>query len=159
MPKGHKTCPKCQADCLAISKQCSSCHTDFVPKHPPKIKQIKQAPIKNLDRPVKYESPRGMDNRNGRLFPMEYETYRIFSITYVPAGAAPVNLKKNPTEEDVIRWADDVRKFFLEKSGEWLLNHALAYYMRYGYELENEEAERICLLINQLPDVQNPSEE
>lgn len=159
MPKGHKLCPKCKTDCVAISKECSNCKNKFISKaKPPKSLKVNTASVPVGDRNYKYESLRGMDNRNGRLFPIEYEEYRIFTTIYVPAGECPFKLKIEPDESDITAWAHKVRLHFLTKSREWLLNHGLCYYIKYGYERDNIEADRICEIINKLPDVKKESE-
>jgi hypothetical protein len=140
-PAGKKYCRKCQTACAAACKKCPNCEMEFQ-------KKVK----------VSQTSSKVDDSGNAseiRVFPTGYESYRILSTVYVPAGPCPIKLKTKPNEADVIDWADKVRVHFLNKSCHWLLNHALCYYLRYDccYDLKDKECDRICNIINNLPDI------
>jgi hypothetical protein len=146
MPKvkgapGKKVCHKCEKLCGVRCKVCPHCENNFTPKDKD-IVGVGGQPAKQ-------------SRKSGTLrFPDEYQSYRILTTTYVPAGEAPIKLPDKATEEDVIQWAYEMRCRFLQTHYTFLLNHALAYYVRYTHDMFSEEYKRICEIIDKIPDLQ-----
>jgi hypothetical protein len=138
--KGKKICKNCQEICAPATKICVKCNTPFSSKY--KLKKEISESRKN----------------QVVVVPNEYMGYRIVSTIYVPAGKPPIDLKDNPSINDVVEWADKIRIHFLETQNIWMLNHAIRYYLRYKYDgfddKEAEVLERLSNVVDNLPDIQ-----
>jgi hypothetical protein len=132
---GKKICKSCKDINNACAKICKSCETPFT--SPANLKRQEDLKNKNIKKKV--------------IVPDIYSGYHIKSTIFTPAGAAPIPLKDNPSNEDVIEWADKIRLHFLEKEKIWMLNNAIKYYLRYKYE--DKELKKYCNIIDNIQDI------
>lgn len=132
---GKKVCKKCQQICAAAKKVCPNpdCNADFESKEKPKEESKKDKIMR---------------------IPQIYSDFNIRSTTYTPAGEPPISLPKVIDEESVENWMHETRKYFLKKNNSYLMNAALCYYVRFGYDIKEKDHKKICDMINQKEDIE-----
>lgn len=128
MPRGTKTCPKCNEANGPRAFTCKKCGFEFPMKSkstPPKKES------NNLPTPPKYQAPKVSVGSDGR---------KADYVVLTPAGKVPIKFKTDFSDDEIQTWAKDIREYGMTMSiPRWFSKDALIYWAQTCYNRWRDE--------------------
>jgi hypothetical protein len=143
---GGKGKKQCQNESCAVyvgvrNRICPVCNTEFIKKEY-SIKEASEAPrsAKDLE-----DSTSLIIKKTNIKTDKDYD-----SVILIPRGVCPVNLnRKELTRDNIISWAIDVRRWFLDNEKQYLALSAIVYYARTFYNIFSKEYTMIRAILEE----------